>query len=393
MRLPIRGALTALSLIVPNAAILAQQPPATTPKAATPKAATVAPRRDPRLEAPLAIANGEKVTRREVLDFLTTQGVPPGQEAMAYDLALNSLINTRLLNAFLIAQKVPVPPREVDAELDRTLKQLQQQQGTDLESAMNQLGITKAEIRDEIEQTLRWKTYLLGRATDAVLTKYILANKDAYSGAEVTASHILIKVDPDAPTAQKDAARQKLLDLKKDIESGKTTFADAANKISEDDMVKANQNGGDLGTFQRKRPYDERFSAAAFAQKTGVLSDPVETDYGEHLILVTKRKDGKPVDPAKLLQQYKGEIINQYGLDTQTQIVADQRKTAKIEMKPMPKDLFPPSPRPNPRRCPGPRQPQRPQAQGRHPPPLTPLDRTESGRGKRDGRSRPTSEA
>ena len=345
MRLTVRGGLAALLLLSPTAPCGAQTPaaPATAKKAAAPAPAP-APARDLRLDQVLATANGDKVTRREVIEFLSPQPIEPGQEKAAYDFALNSLINTRLLNQFLIAKKIVVPPKELDAELDQTLKKVQERQGTDLNTAMAQLGITKAAIRSEIEQALRWKTYLLSRATDAELAKYIEANKDAYSGAEVRASHILIKVDPDAPAADREKARQKLAALKKDIEAGKVTFADAANKSSDDDMVKVNQNGGDLGEFPRKGTYDERFSAAAFSQKTGVISDPVETDYGEHLILVTKRKEGTPVDPAKILQQNKGYIIQQYGNDMQYQIVADQRKTAKLDLKPMPADLFPPAP-------------------------------------------------
>ena len=87
----------------------------------------------------------------------------------------------------------------------------------------------------------------------------------------------------------------------------------------------------------------EAFSAAAFAQKKGVVSDPVETEYGYHLILVTDRKEGNPVNPATLLKTVKENILNQYGFDLQSQIVADAKKTAKIDIKPQPADILPPA--------------------------------------------------
>ena len=125
--------------------------------------------------------------------------------------------------------------------------------------------------------------------------------------------------------------------IKKEIESGKITFADAANKYSEDPANKEQPTGGDLRYFPRKK-YTEPFSAAAFALKTGAISDPVETEYGMHLIQVTDKKPGTAVD----LKRYKEKILNQFAVDEQNRIVEEMRKTAKVDVQPMPADLFGP---------------------------------------------------
>ena len=121
-------------------------------------------------------------------------------------------------------------------------------------------------------------------ATEATLRKYVNDHRDLFSGTQIRASHILIKVDPDAPAADKEKAKQKLLQVKKDIEGGTITFAAAANKYSQDD-ANAGGAGGDLDYFTlATAAIVEEFTDVAFKLKKGVISDPVETPFGFHLI-------------------------------------------------------------------------------------------------------------
>ncbi len=152
----------------------------------------------------------------------------------------------------------------------------------------------------------------------------------------LSASHIVLIASPEATAAEKEKLKQKLLGIKRDIDSGKIAFADAANKYSEDDANKSSPNGGDLGYFPR-RAYNEQFTSAAFALPKGKVSEPVESHFGYHLILVTDRKEGPPID----FEAKKLFIRSEYGNDLTERIVAAERKTAKIDIKPMPDDLFP----------------------------------------------------
>ena len=89
---------------------------------------------------------------------------------------------------------------------------------------------------------------------------------------EVRASHVLVKTEDEA---------KKLIE---DINAGKISFEDAARQIS---LCPSGHEGGDLGFFKRGvmvKPFED----AAFAMKEiGEVSEPVETQFGWHLIQLT----------------------------------------------------------------------------------------------------------
>ncbi len=90
---------------------------------------------------------------------------------------------------------------------------------------------------------------------------------------EVRASHILVKTEQEA---------KELFD---EIKNGKS-FAQMAEEKS---LCPSGQNGGDLGFFG-KGMMVKPFEDAAFDLEVGELSQPVETQFGWHLIQVTDKK-------------------------------------------------------------------------------------------------------
>jgi parvulin-like peptidyl-prolyl isomerase len=91
--------------------------------------------------------------------------------------------------------------------------------------------------------------------------------------SQVRASHILVK---EAKLAQ---------ELKSKIEGGESFEAMARQHSSCPSKAK----GGDLGWFsqgQMVKPFED----AAFSLSEGKISDPVQTQFGYHLIKVTGKK-------------------------------------------------------------------------------------------------------
>jgi hypothetical protein len=69
----------------------------------------------------------------------------------------------------------------------------------------------------------------------------------------------------------------------------------AARKNSKDVTTKL--LGGDVGWFRSAGQMDKGFSDVAFGLKVGEISEPVKTEFGWHLILVTDRRDPATAQP------------------------------------------------------------------------------------------------
>lgn len=90
---------------------------------------------------------------------------------------------------------------------------------------------------------------------------------------EVKASHILVKTEEEA------------LKIKEEVLAGKP-FEQAALESS---LCPSGKNGGDLGYFGRNVMVVE-FDHAAFEANLGEITEPIQTQFGWHLILVTDKK-------------------------------------------------------------------------------------------------------
>ncbi len=113
---------------------------------------------------------------------------------------------------------------------------------------------------------------------------YDTHKEEFMTNSQIRASHILVKTEEEANSI--------LSELKKGSD-----FARLAQSRSID--TGSAKNGGDLGYFSRGQMVPE-FEDAAFKLKVGEVSRPVKTQYGYHIIKVTEKKDGKPVEFEKV---------------------------------------------------------------------------------------------
>jgi parvulin-like peptidyl-prolyl isomerase len=95
-----------------------------------------------------------------------------------------------------------------------------------------------------------------------------------------------IVITPSAALSPDEAAK-KAATLAKKLQAKPKGFAAAAKAESDDARSKA--RGGDLGSLQRGQLLPE-LAKAAFALKPGEVSDPVQTQYGYHILMLRQRK-------------------------------------------------------------------------------------------------------
>uniref|UniRef100_A0A7S4NHV5 Peptidyl-prolyl cis-trans isomerase n=1 Tax=Odontella aurita TaxID=265563 RepID=A0A7S4NHV5_9STRA len=104
-------------------------------------------------------------------------------------------------------------------------------------------------------------------------------------GKKATASHILI-----GPKTMGEAeAKEKLLELKAEIDNDPIKFADFASEFS---TCPSSKKGGSLGSFGPGMMV-KSFDSVCFDEEVGVVHGPISTQFGEHLILITDRTGDK----------------------------------------------------------------------------------------------------
>lgn len=137
--------------------------------------------------------------------------------------------------------------------------------------------------KDFFKSTLRYE--LLQNKVEEKLKAGIERTADM-----VWARHILVETEEEAIAALER------------INNGEE-WGDVAAEVSTDGSA---SNGGDLGWFTRDTMV-EAFSNAAFSQEVGTISEPVQSDFGWHLIQVV----GHEVRPLTS-SQYDTEVQNAY---------------------------------------------------------------------------------
>ena len=134
--------------------------------------------------------------------------------------------------------------------------------------------------------------------TDEQLAQYYEQHKEEFRREEqVRARHILFKLAQQAGAEEEARVRGEAETTLQRIQAGED-FAALASQLSEDPV--SAQQGGDLGFFKRGemvKPFEE----TAFGLKPGVVSDPVRTDFGYHLIKVEEMQEAgyEPVEAVR----------------------------------------------------------------------------------------------
>ena len=163
---------------------------------------------------------------------------------------------------------------------------------------------------------------------------------------------------------------KKIKDLKAQLD--KVPAAELAKKFAE--LAKAHSacpssaKGGDLGEFTHGQMVKE-FDEVAFKMPVNKVSDPVKTQFGYHLVMVTKKvpaveaKDGKPAEPEKVQASHillksgkvqdvpkKEDVVKfmekQSERSFMQEFVQNQIKAAKIEASEDYKRFLPPTDEP-----------------------------------------------
>jgi peptidyl-prolyl cis-trans isomerase C len=172
---------------------------------------------------------------------------------------------------------------------------------------------------------LTWKSYLRLIVTSQRLRQYFEKHQSRFNGSQVRVRQIFLKLPEGAEETAINAAEKKLRDLKTEIESKRTSFAEAAAMHSEAPTKNA---GGDTGWITYRGQLPAVLSDAAFALKDNELSEPIRSPFGMHLLSVTERKPGE-----LSLEDVRAVVFNELSQELWRETVKSQKAKAQIEIR------------------------------------------------------------
>ena len=162
----------------------------------------------------------------------------------------------------------------------------------EFQTALAKMNISEADLRSQIQQDITIRQFIRDTfvqevtISDNEVKAYYDNNPDLFTKPEqVRASHILIKVEPQADKTQKARARKTLNTVQQKLQTGED-FGALAKEFSQGP---SSSKEGDLGFFSRGQMV-KPFEDVAFAMKVGAVSNIVETRFGYHLIKVTDKQ-------------------------------------------------------------------------------------------------------
>jgi peptidyl-prolyl cis-trans isomerase C len=191
-----------------------------------------------------------------------------------------------------------MPPEERRAFLLRVLIDMKVMAGAAKSAGMDQTPIFAQRLKYLEERALR-RAYFADAIAGKVTEEAIRADYDAFVAQfkpqdEVHARHILVETKEEA-----DA-------IKADLDGG-ADFAAIAKEKSIDPGSGA--NGGDLGFFAKGMMVPE-FETAAFALvNAGDVSEPVQSQFGWHIIKLDEKRQSKPPTFEQVAPQIQQQVL------------------------------------------------------------------------------------
>ncbi|MFL2479827.1 MAG: peptidylprolyl isomerase [Verrucomicrobiales bacterium] len=294
----------------------------------------------------LATVNGKKITSADIERALRMR-YGPSLDQMPAEQRANSIkqvtprMTEELISRNLLLEAAKAAKTKTNAEeLKTTLEQIKGSlpPTVKFEDYIKKMGHNEKSFEAEVAEELLINFHVqeilstVKAPTDAELKKHYEENKESFNSKEsITASHILLKTDPGSDEKVKSGKLKAIQKLREQLITAKGVGFDKLAKEHSD--CPSSARGGDLGSFGRGQMVPA-FEKAAFTQKIGDVGEVVETQFGYHLIKVTK----KSTAGQRKFEDVKEEISRQLDAPkrqkTMQEYIASLESKAKITRNP-----------------------------------------------------------
>ena len=245
----------------------------------------------------IAKVGGETVLLSDVeSQYEYTKQQNPGVDEAVKCQILESIIQQKVIINQAKLDSVAVLPEEVEQRLELKIDNVLRQMNGDEAFFQEYYGASPEEMKDKLREderqailAERMQTNLIGsiNVTPSEVVEFynsIPSDSLPYLSSEVEISELVY--EPKVNDEERLNAMNLANDLLDRIKAGED-FESLAKKYSDDPGSKS--NGGNLG-FAKRGTYVTEFEGTAFGLEKMEISEPVETEFGFHIIQMLERR-------------------------------------------------------------------------------------------------------
>lgn len=266
------------------------------------------------------------VTRGEFEAQVRRLGLNPAttdeQQARPQAVAVEQMVEERLLKAAIAEDQIVVEKAEIDTSLDRVRAQLAARK-ISFADFLKQSGGTEAQLRAQAALEIGVDKMIRQRLTPVALAAAFETRRREFDGTLLRVAHVILRPDIGRGDDAVAECMSRAQGIRNAILQGELGFAAAARRYS---AGPSRHQDGDLGYIPRYGVAQEEFAKQVFTLARGDVSKPFATSFGVHIVTVTDIKPGT-VGPDVVRQQIERVLAQQVLRDR----LAEIRKTTLIE--------------------------------------------------------------
>lgn len=256
----------------------------------------------------VATVNGEPILRNEFFERL--------QDA-AGEQVLDQMILEKLIAQAEGAHGVTVSDEEVQRELDAIKRNFGSEEEFQAELDRYRLSLERLLHEIRLNLILTKLTQKDVKVTDEEIAEFFEANKELLrKPAQVKVRHILVETKAEAE------------EILEELRNG-ADFAALAKARSIDTASGA--QGGEIGFIHEGSAVVDEFKKAALSLGAGELSEPVETQFGWHIIRVDERTEAVEATLENSRETIREHLASQKAKPV-GEVLNELRSAAKIEV-------------------------------------------------------------
>jgi foldase protein PrsA len=258
---------------------------------------------------PVAIVNGQRITKQEFYDRLEQAG---GDKVLA------DLIARRLLTDAFDKSGLKLTQQDIDAEIAKLKKQAPSE--AEWQQFLKQQGLTEATLREQLTFNLKVRKMSEQgvQVTDAALQQEFTKYRQDFDRPETVLLSEIVLSDK----AKADSVRAQLNDPK-------ASFQTLARQDSMSTYTR--ERGGLRAEEPLSGVQPEALREAVKGLQVGQVSQPIKADDVWYIVKLEQRNAAQAADFAKIKDKVRDHYMSTHAKDPQA-MVEELRKTARVKI-------------------------------------------------------------